>query len=410
MPPLPPATNSPPHSRPCLLVLASTFPRYPGDREPPFVYELSRRLAREFDVTVLAPHAPGAADEEMWDGMRIIRYRYFFTSWQTLAYEGGILANLKANRWRYGLVPFFLLAQGVALIKLLRATPYAVIHAHWLIPQGALALLARRFAQHPPALLCTSHGGDLYGLSAPWWRRVKTWVLRHSDTVTTVSHAMHQAALALGGDATRMATVPMGVDLVRQFVPEPMVARDVDILFVGRMVEKKGVDVLLAAFARIAPDFPAVRLTLAGHGPELPHLREFARPLGERVTFLGALANDQLPDWYRRAKIVAFPSRIAQDGDREGFGLVLVEALGCGCAVIASDLPAMQDIVQHEETAWITAQGDIDALAQGLARLLQDAPLRTRLAQAGRARVVALYDWEVIAARYTTLLRTLCAG
>jgi len=94
--------------KPRLLVLTSTFPRWPGDKEPPFVYELSKRLTTDYEVHVLAPHAPGAALEEQYDNLQITRFRYCFERYQTLTYGGGILANLKQRRWRYLLIPLFL--------------------------------------------------------------------------------------------------------------------------------------------------------------------------------------------------------------------------------------------------------------------------------------------------------------
>ena len=133
-----------------ILVLTSTFPRWKDDVEPPFVYELSRRLNSKYSVHILAPHASGTAAEEYFDGMRVTRYRYFFPRWESLAYHGGILANLKQNPLRYLLIPFFLIGQLVALVRLLRNCRYDCIHAHWLIPQGLIAIIARLFVKAVP--------------------------------------------------------------------------------------------------------------------------------------------------------------------------------------------------------------------------------------------------------------------
>ena len=135
------------HSGRKLLILTSTFPRWNGDDEPPFVYELSRRLQKKFKIYVLAPHAAGCLSEEILNGINIKRFRYFFSRWEKLAYQGGILSNLKNKPWRYGLVPFFLMAEYVVLIRMLRRHRFDLIHAHWIIPQGLMALLARPFAK-----------------------------------------------------------------------------------------------------------------------------------------------------------------------------------------------------------------------------------------------------------------------
>ncbi|HNI66344.1 MAG TPA: hypothetical protein PLK97_11435, partial [Pseudomonadales bacterium] len=113
--------------RPAILVLSSTFPRWPGDHEPPFVLELSRRLAERFDVWLLAPHAPGARRQEQMAGIEVERFRYAPDRLEQLAYQGGILARLKQQPWRWLLVPLFITAQWWALHRLLRRQHFDAI-------------------------------------------------------------------------------------------------------------------------------------------------------------------------------------------------------------------------------------------------------------------------------------------
>ncbi|MBU3940600.1 MAG: glycosyltransferase family 4 protein, partial [Nanoarchaeota archaeon] len=100
-----------------LLVFASTFPRWKNDSIPPFVYELSKRLTKDFDVSVLAPGYPGAKDYEIMDKMKIHRFHYFFRKYEKLAGSGGILPALKKNKFYYFQVPFFMTAEFFALKK-----------------------------------------------------------------------------------------------------------------------------------------------------------------------------------------------------------------------------------------------------------------------------------------------------
>ena len=171
-----------------VLVLTSTFPRWPGDHDPPFVAELCRRLVQDFDIHVLAPHAPGAKANEQMDGMQVTRFRYIWPRWETLAYDGGILARLKARPIRHLLVPFFLTAQCWALRKLLKQNSFDAIHAHWLLPQGLIAVLARIGLAKKSPLLCTSHGGDLFSLRSRPLTTLKRFVLKRCDRITIVSH------------------------------------------------------------------------------------------------------------------------------------------------------------------------------------------------------------------------------
>lgn len=203
-----------------LLVLTSTFPRWPNDSEPPFVFELSRRLIDVFDVTVLAPRSPGSLSYEIMDGLRVIRFPYCFRRRENLAtYGGGILNRLRASRLGYFLVPLFLTGQLWALIRLLRREPFDVIHAHWIIPQGLVAVIAVWLAQRPVPLVCTSHGGDLFALSGRPLQRLKCWVIDRCQALTVVSSAMRAVVIGMGVDPGKVEVISMGVDLRYRFTP-----------------------------------------------------------------------------------------------------------------------------------------------------------------------------------------------
>lgn len=390
--------------KPRLLVLTSTFPRWAGDHEPPFVFELSRRLADTFDVHVLAPHAVGARREEILADLHVHRFRYAPGSLQQLAYDGGILARLRQRRWRLLLVPCLLAGQWWALRRLLRRQRFDAIHAHWLVPQALVAILAG--VPRNCALLCTSHGGDLFGLRGRLLGRLKRGILARCTGVTVVSAAMRDEVQRLRpGQAVDI--IPMGTDLVGCFTPLPTVARAPNaIVFAGRLVEKKGVGYLIDAIARLRQQGRPVTLRIAGSGPELAALRAQAQRLGieSAVDFLGAVDHPRLADLYRQASVAVVPSVVAASGDQEGFGLVIVEAMGCECPVVASRLPAIDDIAIDGETALLVPPADPAALADAIAAVLDDPSTARRRAMAARARVQERFDWDSITGRYAGLL------
>jgi len=394
-------------AKPRLLVLTSTFPRWAGDREPPFVFELSRRLVGQFEVHVLAPHAPGARRQETLGGVQVHRFRYAPQRLQQLAYEGGILARLRERRWRLLLVPCLLMAQAWALRRLLARQRFDVIHAHWIIPQGLTAVLAGAPPRVP--MLCTSHGGDLFGLRGPLARRLKRLVLARSAAVTVVSQAMREAVLALRAGQV-VEVVPMGTDLTGRFtLPERPVRVPGTLLFAGRLVEKKGVRYLLDAVARLRAQGRAVTLTIAGDGPQRAALQAQVQHLGlgGAVEFLGAVDHARLASLFQQAAVAVVPSVVAPGGDQEGFGLVIVEAMGCGCPVIASRLPAINDIAVDGETALLVPPADPAALASAIAQMLDDSTGAARRAAAARARVLERFDWESVSRRYADVLKQL---
>lgn len=197
--------------------------------------------------------------------------------------------------------------------------------------------------------------------------------------------------------------VPHGVDL-GSFAPYPRVADGrVELLAVGRLVAKKGFDVLLDAVRLL--DFEW-RLCIVGDGPLLNQLQATARDsgVGERVEFLGARTHADLPSLYRRADIVAVPSVIDDDGDRDGLPNVVLEAMACGCAVIGSDVAAISTAIENRLTGLLVEPGDAKALADAISELAADADLRAALGKAARSRTEARFGLAACTDRFLSIL------
>ena len=237
-----------------ILVVTSTFPRWINDTDPPFVMELCKRLAKVgIVVDVLAPHASGSEKKEVMDGVNVYRYQFFFSKWQLLAYDGGIIANLNKNKLLYLLIPLFMLLQMWTQLTLIKKNKYDLIHAHWLIPQGFISVLISKYLyKGGPKILCTSHGSDLFSFQSFLFDNIKKWVLNYSDGITVVSEHMRKNCLQITDIKEKINVCSMGVDLVNTFVPLANIKRDNNkILFVGRLVEEKNVTILLEAMHRI---------------------------------------------------------------------------------------------------------------------------------------------------------------
>ena len=406
-------TNGPERKR--VLVLASTFPRWANDTEPPFVFNLSRRLAGSFDVTVLAPHAPGSKRIEEMDGLTVRRFRYFWPAGlQRLAY-GGMLPNLKRNRWLWAQVPFFLLAEFFAARSIVRRENIDVIHVHWLVPQGVVGALLSKFTGKP--LVVTAHGADVYGANGDIKNKLKRWALRRSARVTAVSQDLADAIDRLMGEDVLVEVISMGVDTER-FRPatDPSELRRSSgegpiILFVGRLAEKKGVRYLLEAMPAVLTEAPDATLVIVGDGPLRAELEAQARALAisDNVRFEGAKRPDDLPAYYHAADVFAGPSIVAEGGDTESFGLVFAEAMACGCPVIASSVGGIGDLVRDNETGLLVPQKNPQALALAVRRVLADDTLHARLRRGGLAHIEGNYTQTAIASRYAQLLEGVAA-
>lgn len=391
--------------------MASTFPRWKDDVEPPFVYELCRRLSQNgLQIDVLAPHAADCKTYENLDGLNIYRYRYSFSAAEKVAYQGGILNNIKKNPLLYFIVPFFLMGQFIKAYQLLNKNKYAVIHAHWIIPQGLIAALLLAFTRSNVHLICTSHGGDLFALNTVFFRWLKTWTIRRVDLLTVVSNYMRTYCHTQLVPDANVQVCSMGVDLSDKFTPTGVGQdRRNRIIFVGRLVEKKGLKYLLQALHIVAARNDSVQLDIVGDGPLRNEMTLLVNELQlqHRVNFHGAVGNEALPSYYRRSAIAVIPSVIDRNQDQEGLGLVTIEAMGCECAVIASSLEALKDIITDGENGMLVPPADPRALAGRLSQLLDDDGLLQGIAKAGRKSVLAKFDWQLIADKYMQLIESI---
>lgn len=386
------------HAR--LLVLTSTFPRWDGDVEPGFVHDLCRHLAADAKITVLAPHAPGASNHETLNGVDVVRFHYGPERWELLAYNGGIIANLRKTPLLCIMLPAFFIAQLFAALSLIRRIRPVAVHAHWMVPQGIILATARILSRAQPRAICTAHGSDVSALRGSFWRILRRWVTLRCDHIVTVSEALKVQLTNEGCPPERIGVIPMGTDLHNLFVPDESPRSSTEIVFVGRLVFGKGADILIRALPSILAQQPETTLTMVGNGPERNNLSDLAKLLQveDRVFFTGPVNHTALATHYRRAALMVLPSR------EEGFGLVLVEALGCGCPVVASNLPAIRSLLADGLGGSLVRPGDVGDLARAVSELLADEYLRHRLADIGRQHVLSRYDWDTISRRHVSML------
>jgi glycosyltransferase involved in cell wall biosynthesis len=264
-----------------------------------------------------------------------------------------------------------------------------VVHAH-LQPAELYAALAFGRRGRPPVVI-SRHNQDPY-VRMPGKGPLERWVVPHAAALIAISEAV-AADLRWRNprlDPARVRVVPYGVDLA-PYAGDGTGARarlraewglPPDARVIGtaaRLVEGKRVDVILDAFARLAPAHPDLRLVVAGDGPAAPALKAQAQRLGldDRVVFAGMRSD--MPDVMRAFDLFAFAS------EAEGFGLVLLEAMAARLPIVASDRPPMSDLVADGVNGLTAAVGDPEAFAAGLRRLLDDPALAARMGEAGRA-------------------------
>ena len=271
---------------------------------------------------------------------------------------------------------------GYALAWRVRDRGITHVHAHMAHVPATVAMSCAEALEVPFSL--TGHAADLFRDRSA----LKT-KLQRASFVACISqwHRRFYQQQVPGLPDSRLPVIRCGVNL-EEFAPvDPAAADGRRLLAVGRLVPKKGFDVLLRAMAR--PAAASTRLTLVGDGPEEPALRELATQLklGDRVDFVGAKPNHAVRELMGEAGVFVLPCREAADGDRDGIPVVLMEAMARRVCVISGDLETIRELVSDKVSGLMVRPGSVDELAEALGTLTGDAAMRGRLAEAGRARV-----------------------
>jgi glycosyltransferase involved in cell wall biosynthesis len=393
------------------------YPQSATDTQATYVHDINRHLVRRgHSVTVVTPGDRSLPRCETFDGVQIVRFPMELPPDLTYGRVAQSQVSWLGKFARLAVMAHYLEAQHRATLTEARANGANVIHAHWAIPTGPAAVMAARKLRVPSVI--TMHGGDVYvnpeqGYDFPtrWYvRPALRWTLRHADALTAITEDCRQHALRAGAPSENIRLVFNGTDL-RRFSPDESGDRRAphfgpNMIFACRQLfPRKGIRFLLEAAALLKPQFPDLKVVLAGDGFERPALVQLAQELGigEDVTFLGWVSNAELPPFYRAAALSVIPSL------EEGFGIPAAEAMGCEVAVVASDAGGLPEVVENGVTGLVVPRGDSAALAKAIGSLLADPQRRRQMGQAGRARALRMFDWDRSAEQFEDLYSEVAA-
>jgi glycosyltransferase involved in cell wall biosynthesis len=388
-----------------LLYVVTAFPRTADDVITPWLIETIQHLGRSgFEVEVLAPSYRGLPSHVV-HGIRVHRFRYAIAAWETLSHDQTVPDRIRERPPHLALVPSYVACGAAAAARLVRRRRFELVHAFWPIPHAVLGLAAKRAGTIP--LVSTFFGVELTWLRTkfPVLRPVLRHIVRKSDAVTAIS-SYTAALLRELVPTARPELVPFGgtVDVGSRALPCSTNNRAFTLLFVGRLVERKGVHVLLDAVRRLAAD-REVLLDIVGDGPLREVLARQAEELalGGTVRFHGLVSETALAEHYAACDAFVLPAVVDSKGDTEGLGVVLIEALAHGKPVIASGVGGIPDIVRNGETGMLVPPGDPGALAQAVSAYMDNPALARRLADQGRRHVEEAFSWKGITEKLSRL-------
>jgi len=350
-----------------LCLLTNAYPDFPDSNRVVFIRNLAELLSqRGWKVSVVAPRIfPGSKRREREGATEIRRFASFM---------GGRLLAEYARAPVLRLVGY--MAAGLlAAVGCIRRNRCDLIHAHWVVPAGLIALAAGWVCRRP--VLVTAHGSDILvvpGRSSPIGWLVK-FVLRRADAVTSVAGHLTDRIVEMGVPREKVLTFPMSVpaEWFAAAAPTPDDWDDGIVIFNNRsLYPLYDVEALVRAAPRILAEIPDAKVLIAGDGPEGERLASLARELGvaERVRFSGSIPHNRMPGYLRGASV--YVSTALSDGA----SVSLLEAMACGAFPVVADIPANREWIRDGENGFLFPPGDAEALAKKVVECLNRPDLR----------------------------------
>jgi colanic acid/amylovoran biosynthesis glycosyltransferase len=265
----------------------------------------------------------------------------------------------------------------------------ALLHAHFFNDGHDAVKIGQRLDL---PVITTLHGHDITKhANAQAGNSLNRRFFERVDRVIAVSDFIARQALARGCPESKLLQHYIGIDLERFRLPRQESDRP-SLLFVGRLVEKKGCSYLLQAMARLKDSYPELTLTVIGEGDLEAALRQEADERRLNVTFAGTASADAIRAQLARCWVFVAPSITAQNGDAEGLGMVFLEAQALQAPVVSFRSGGMVEAVEEGVSALLSAEKDVAGLTDHIATLLENQGLRHKMGEAGRARVEQHFD------------------
>jgi len=385
-----------------ILYIVTAFPRNEKDPITPWLTETIKRLkAKGLQIDVFTSAYKGLRKNKI-SGIDIFRFRYFFKTFENLTHEEMTLERMKKGLL-YKILPFFYVLFGsIGIFTHCNKKKYDIIHVHWPFPHFIFGYLASRICKCP--VISTFHSVGLIYLKRTFINMdfFINWVVKRSNIITV--NSSYTARELKKYSPKNLKIIPFGSAIENK--EKTIQERKNDyfqLLFVGRLVERKGVEYLLQAI-KILKERTKVKLTIVGDGNLKDTLVDKKSQLNlsdKDVQFTGKISRKKLIEHYKNCDAFILPAIIDSSGDTEGLGVVSLEAMSFGKPVIASRVGGIVDIVKDKKTGILVKEKSPEELASAIEFLINNPEKRKKLAQNGYLFQKENFSWE----RITTCLK-----
>lgn len=397
-----------------IAVLTHTFPLSNLDPTAAFMKEFSDGLTENgHKVFVVTPFDSRLNRKN--DLFKIITYKYIWPDkLHLLGYSRTMEADVTLRKRAYLLIPFMVVFGTIRLVKVIREEGIDIINAHWIVPNGLMAMIASVFTKVPytitvpgtDAYLATKY--NLIGL-------VVRLIAKRSSAITSNSSINLQKIIKLGVNPKIKAVLSYPVDITK-FKPTTgdfeflrkrhnLKKQDLILLVVGRLVYKKGYDYLIKALKKLKNT--RVKLLIAGEGDLKDKWQELTRDLklSNKVLFIGNIKRDEIVDYYNLADIMIAPSIIDKEGNVDGGPVANFESMACGKPQVVTDVLGVADEMKNGVNGFIVPEKNVGALTEALDKLIKSSSLREKMGIANGELIRREISTKSIGKKYTEIFQ-----
>jgi len=388
-----------------ILLITSSFARTDSDFAAPWLNRLSLECsARGHTVSILAPSYKGIPQSLYKGAVEVKRFRYWSAARERLTHEDSSPASLHTFFYKLLLLSYIFCGSLAAAGLFLRGR-FDVIEVHWPVPQGLFGIIGKLLTG--ARLSFVFYGSEILLLRGSAAGRAGVrFLTRFADSVTAISTFTKELLEKDFGVTAPITVIPFGPSLDElPTVPPAGTAAPgspFTVLYVGKLIERKGPQYLVEAFSRLSASGENMRLVMVGDG----YLREKILAqisdlkIKDKTTVLSGLGRAELDARFAACDVFVFPSIIDDRGDTEGLGLVAVEAMYHSKPVIASAVGGVLDIIRDNETGYLVPQRDPAALAARILAIKNDYQAALKIAAAGREDALKRFSWESITGKF----------
>jgi glycosyltransferase involved in cell wall biosynthesis len=380
-------------------VLTSVYPEFKGDPHGIFVHRLMREIVRQgHEVHILAPFS-GDKTDYILDDVHVKKYNYFYPKrFQRLCGRSGMIDNIKEGIFvKIQFLSFIIF--NISNSRKLRDMD--VVHVQWPIPNGLGALFLKFFNNIP--YINTIHGEEVYLSKRYHTTFVLKLLVNNSFKTLTNSSETLKVSLENGLKKDKLKIIPFGVDTnIFKYNPVSKEKNLFQILSIGYLIERKGFKYLIKSVKEVLKIHDNVNLKIVGTGPLENQIKNLIKELKleKNVEIISNVSDEKLLELYNSSDIFVLPSVVDSQGNTEGLGVVLLEAMACKVPVIASNIGGIPDIVHDRVNGILVPQKDVLELSKSINELIGNEDMRKNLALNGYEMVKAHFSWKQIANDY----------